>query len=44
MNYNIKEWLNNVEITFSLHLFERVNYWNLELSKIEETVKTGKIL
>ena len=31
------------EITFDPHLFDRKEYWNLELDKIEETVRTGKI-
>ena len=32
-----------VEITFDPHLFDRKEYWNLDLNKIEETVRTGKI-
>ena len=32
------------EITFNPHLFDRKEYWNLDLDKIEETIKTGKIL
>lgn len=32
------------EITFSPHLFDRKEYWNLKLDKIEETVRTGKIV
>jgi hypothetical protein len=31
------------EITFDPHLFDRKEYWNLELDKIEETVRGGKI-
>ncbi len=31
------------EITFDPHLFDREQYWNLDLGKIEETVRTGKI-
>ncbi len=31
------------EITFDPHLFDRKEYWNLELDKVEETVRTGKI-
>ena len=31
------------EITFDPHLFNRKEYWNLDLDKIEETVRTGKI-
>ncbi len=33
----------NVCITFNAHLFERKEYWNLDLNKIEETVRTGKL-
>ena len=32
------------EITFDPHLFDRKEYWNLDLDKIEETVRTGNIL
>ena len=31
------------EITFSPHLFDRKEYWNLDLDKVEETVRSGKI-
>jgi len=31
------------EITFDSHLFDRKEYWSLDLNKIEETVRTGKI-
>ena len=31
------------EITFDPHLFDRKEYWNLDLNKIEETVRSGKI-
>lgn len=31
------------EITFDPHVFDRKEYWNLELDKIEEAVRTGKI-
>ncbi|MBU2639785.1 MAG: hypothetical protein KKG75_03725 [Nanoarchaeota archaeon] len=31
------------EITFDPHLFDRKKYWNLDLDKIEETVRTGKV-
>ncbi len=34
---------NKVNITFDPHLFGRKEYWNLDLGKIEETVRTGKI-
>jgi len=32
------------EITFNQHLFDRQEYRNLDLDKIEETVRTGKVL
>jgi len=31
------------EITFDPHVFDRKEYWNLNLDKIEETVRTGKV-
>ena len=31
------------EITFDPHVFDRKEYRNLDLGKIEETVRTGKI-
>ena len=31
------------EITFDPHLFDRKEYWNLDLDKIEETVRTGEV-
>ena len=31
------------EITFDPHLFDRKDYWNLDLDKVEETVRTGRI-
>lgn len=31
------------EITFDQHLFDRSEYWNLDLDKVEETVRKGKI-
>lgn len=34
---------NKSEITFNPHLFDRKEYWNLELGKVEETVRNGKI-
>ena len=41
-------WIDAIDcskrITFNPHLLDRVAYWNLDLGKIEETVKTGKIL
>ncbi|MFH1053688.1 MAG: hypothetical protein V1740_04715 [Candidatus Woesearchaeota archaeon] len=33
----------NADITFSLHLFDRKEYWNLDLDNIKETVRNGKI-
>lgn len=30
------------EITFDAHLFHRKEYWNLDLDKVEESVRTGK--
>jgi hypothetical protein len=33
----------NAQITFDPHLFDRREYWNLDLEKIEETVRTGKL-
>lgn len=32
------------EITFDPHVFDRKEYWNLDLNKIEETVRTGKVI
>lgn len=34
----------DAEITFDPHLFDRKEYWNLDLDKIEETVRLGKLL
>lgn len=31
------------EITFDPHLFDRKEYWNLDLDKIEEAVREGDI-
>ena len=31
------------EITFDPHAFDRKEYWNLDLDKIEEAVRTGKL-
>jgi len=31
------------EVTFRPHLFDRKDYWNLDLDKIEETVRTGRV-
>ena len=52
-NYNNCGWIDEllekldrkkVEITFSPHLFDRGEYWNLELDKIEEAARTGNIV
>ena len=34
----------NAEITFDPHLFDRKEYRNLDLGRIEETVRSGKVL
>jgi hypothetical protein len=31
------------EITFDPHLFDRKDYWDLDLDRIEDTVRIGKI-
>jgi len=31
------------KITFDPHLFDRSEYWKLDLDKIEETVRTGNV-
>ena len=31
------------EVTFDPHAFDRGEYWSLDLDKIEETVRTGRI-
>ena len=31
------------EITSDPHLFDRKEYWNLDLDKIEEAIRTGEI-
>ena len=31
------------EIAFDPHVFDRKEYWNLDLDKIEETVRAGKV-
>ena len=33
----------NAEVMFSLHLFDRKNYHNLDLDNIEDTVRNGSI-
>ncbi len=42
LSYNINR--RKSSITFDPHLFDRKEYWNLDLDRIEETVRTGKIL
>ena len=31
------------EITFDPHLFDRKEYWSLDLDNVEEAIRTGKI-
>ena len=31
------------EITFDPHLFDRKEYWNLNLDKIEDTIRNGEV-
>lgn len=31
------------EITFDPHVFDRTIYWDLDLAKVEETVRTGNV-
>ena len=31
------------EITFDPHLFDRKEYWSLDIDKVEEAIRTGKI-
>ena len=31
------------DITFNPHMFDRSEYWGIDLGKAEETVRTGKI-
>ncbi len=33
----------HAEITFEPHLFDRKEYWNLDLDKVEETVRAGSL-
>ncbi len=47
-NYWIEDLLERVdrkqaEITFDPHLFDSTEHWNLELTKVEETVRAGKV-
>lgn len=51
MSYNYWIWdllkrldRKTAEVTFNPHLFDRSEYWNLELGKIEEAVRCGKVL
>ena len=32
-----------VPITFDPHVFDRTEYWALDLTKVEETIRTGNI-
>ena len=34
----------SVEVTFSPHMFDRGEYWNIDLDKVEETVRTGRLV
>ena len=53
MNYNKSfNWIGDLrgnvnrvttEVTFDPHALDRVEYYNLDLDKVEETVRTGKI-
>lgn len=51
--YNNDSWIGKLlerlertkcEVTFDPHAFNRSEYWNLDLDKIEETVRTGNIV
>ncbi|HLC65560.1 MAG TPA: hypothetical protein VJI46_05565 [Candidatus Nanoarchaeia archaeon] len=42
-SYNLSYNRETAVITFSPHLFDRKEYRNLDLEKIEETVRTGKL-
>jgi len=51
-DYNNSGWIElllekldrkTAEITFDPHFFDRCEYWNLDLDKAEETVRTGSI-
>ena len=50
MNYNWIESLlylterRTAEITFDQHAFDRTEYYNLDLDKAEETVRTGIVI
>ncbi len=41
LDYNIKR--EKAHITFDPHVFDRKEYWNLDLERIEKTIRTGKI-
>ena len=34
----------SVEVTFSPHMFDRDEYWNIDLDKVEKTVRTGRLV
>ncbi len=53
MNYNNYDWIDELlgkvdrkpaEVTFDPHLFDKLEYHNLDLDKVEETVRTGNIV
>lgn len=53
ISYNTKGWLEDLlgrldrteaEITFNPHLFDRMEYHNFNLDKVEETVRKGKVI
>jgi len=33
----------HIDITFDPHLYDRQEYWNLDLDLIEETIRSGRI-
>tara|TARA_Y100000310_G_scaffold342243_1_gene444543 strand:- start:945 stop:1223 length:279 start_codon:yes stop_codon:yes gene_type:complete len=35
--------MKRIQITFDPHLFDRKDYWKLDLDKIEDTIRCGKI-
>ena len=51
-DYNASRWMDKLlekldrtkcEVTFDQHAFDRSEYWSLDLNKIEETVRTGRM-
>ena len=53
MSYNNDVWIERLfgkldrraaELTFDPHLFDRIEYHGLDLDRIEETVRTGRIV